>query len=263
MPVAGCIDCSLRLPGPRLAMTHSCVSDKVTGEDGPKLPTLLESRGSTEDVKEKRGANEPSRESTAIPVPQVFGATSFSDDEDGDAECDDAADAGDTDGDPIPRNRKAAEEIQEDEEFWTKAQEALEDRSRRERLLKFMKRHRFKDVNSSSGWFFNFRFPLHAAVEDNDAEMIRILLHFKAKTKMKDASGWSARQLARKRNINGSHEAVLQLLNDHAMARRKRAAARRAAKEGKILTGEGKEDHNAVPTVEEKQNQENGTPEGI
>lgn len=53
----------------------------------------------------------------------------------------------------------------EEEEFWTKAQEArlselgwrgeneaLEDRGKRERLLKFMKRHRFKDVNSSCGW---------------------------------------------------------------------------------------------------------------
>lgn len=64
-------------------------------------------------------------------------------------------------------------------------------------------------------------------------EMVRVLLHFKAKTKLKDASGWSARQLARKRNVNGSHEAVLQVLNEHAMARRKRAAARRAAREPK------------------------------
>ncbi|CAK8999541.1 ANK_REP_REGION domain-containing protein, partial [Durusdinium trenchii] len=84
--------------------------------------------------------------------------------------------------------------------------------------------------------FFNFRFPLHAAVEDNDAEMVRILLHFKAKTKLKDASGWSARQLARKRNFNGSHEAVLQILDEYAMARRKRAAARRAAREAKHQT---------------------------
>ena len=32
-------------------------------------------------------------------------SASCSDAQDGDAECDDAADAGDTDGDPIPRNR--------------------------------------------------------------------------------------------------------------------------------------------------------------
>lgn len=220
-------------------MTQSSTEDMFT--EGVKLPTLLDSRGSAElgDLKEKRGA-EPSRESTAIPVAQVFGAASFSDDEDA---CDSDG------GDPIPPNRKAAEDLQEDEEFWTKAQEALEDRGRRERLLKFMKRHRFKDVNSSSGWFFNFRFPLHAAVEDNDAEMIRILLHFKAKTKLKDASGWSARQLARKRNVNGSHDAVLQLLNDHAMARRKRAAARKEGKadaNASVEGGEGKEEEKEV-----------------
>eukprot|EP00438_Fugacium_kawagutii_P032027 Skav203164 [mRNA] locus=scaffold371:187904:207228:+ [translate_table: standard] len=242
-------------------MTVKTAEDTTGGLEGPKLPTLLESRGSTEldgdTYKDKlKLGTEPSRESTAIPVAQVFGAASFSDDED----------ACDTDGgDPIPPNRKAAEEMQEDEEFWTKAQEALEDRSRRERLLKFMKRHRFKDVNSSSGWFFNFRFPLHAAVEDNDAEMIRILLHFKAKTKLKDASGWSARQLARKRNVNGSHDAVLQLLNDHAMARRKRAAARRAAKENKVLDGEGKDDaKDAVPeVVPASEERDEPSPEGI
>jgi hypothetical protein len=34
-----------------------------------------------------------------------------------------------------------------------------------------------------------------------------------------DAFGWSARKLARKRNVNGSHDAVLQLLNDHVKER--------------------------------------------
>ncbi|CAK9055032.1 unnamed protein product [Durusdinium trenchii] len=231
--------------------SYNVAEDKATAgglyEEDSALPTLLTSKGCIE----------------AIPMPQVFGATSFSDEEDGDG-CD-AADAESDAGDPIPPNRKAADELLEEEEFWTKAQEALEDRGRRERLLKFMKRHRFKDVNSSSGWFFNFRFPLHAAVEDNDAEMVRILLHFKAKTKLKDASGWSARQLARKRNFNGSHEAVLQILDEYAMARRKRAAARRAAREAKHQTESvclelegGKEGNKVQPKKSEE-----GSPEGI
>ncbi|CAE7328321.1 unnamed protein product [Symbiodinium natans] len=197
-------------------------------------------------------------------MPQVFGATSFSDEDGPDGDGCDAADGESDAGEPIPPNRKAADELLEEEEFWTKAQEALEDRGRRERLLKFMKKHRFKDVNSSSGWFFNFRFPLHAAVADNDAEMVRILLHFKAKTKLKDASGWSARQLARKRNLNGSHDTVLQILNEHAMARRKKAAARRAAREAKHHGGSTfveLEGQNEESKVQAKKDEE--SPEGI
>ncbi|CAJ1346349.1 unnamed protein product [Effrenium voratum] len=204
---------------------NAAISD--TEGDAP-LPTLLRGRSPQAAGKEK--CAELSSNSTVGPCAQVFGAPSFSDDEDAEAELEE---------DGLPPNRKPEEEIMKEEAFWSKAQEALQDRDRRERLLRFMKRHRFKDVNSSSGWFWNFRFPLHAAVEDNDAEMVRILLHFKAKTKQKDAAGWSARQLARKRNVNGSHDGVLQILNEHAAARRKRAAARRQAKEAKLANTEG------------------------
>ncbi|CAE7213095.1 unnamed protein product [Symbiodinium sp. KB8] len=166
----------------------------------------------------------------------------------------------------IPREaeRKEPEELVKEEAFWTKAQEALEERARREQLLQFLRKHRFKDVNTSSGWFFNFRFPLHAAVEDNDAEMVRVLLHFKSKTKMKDAAGLSARQLARKRNHNGSHDQILQILNEHTAARRKRAAARRSTR-SKTKTDGLVVDDGEPPACEGTEGQPDvgGSPEGI
>lgn len=124
--------------------------------------------------------------------------------------------------------RKSKDQLSK-EAYWAKAQGALTEREHREKLLKFMRAHRFKDVNSSSGWFFNFRFPLHAAVEDNDAEMVRILIHFKAKTKLRDASGLTARQLAMERNVGGSHAKVLAAFKEHSAAKRKRAEAAAAS----------------------------------
>eukprot|EP00930_Biecheleria_cincta_P026428 TRINITY_DN1862_c0_g1_i1.p1 TRINITY_DN1862_c0_g1~~TRINITY_DN1862_c0_g1_i1.p1 ORF type:complete len:314 (-),score=103.91 TRINITY_DN1862_c0_g1_i1:154-1095(-) len=124
--------------------------------------------------------------------------------------------------------RKSKDELSKEEAYWAKAQGALTEREKRERLLKFLRAHRFKDVNSSSGWFFNYWFPLHAAVEANDSEMVRLLIHFKAKTKLRDANGLTARQLARQKDIAGSHQEVLAAFKEYSAAKRKRAEARRS-----------------------------------
>lgn len=218
-------------------------------EDSPR-PTLLTSR--LADLCQK----DEGMPAVQAPKPQVFGAAlQHNGTEEGPVE---------SNSEGIPCNRKEPEELVKEEAFWTKAQEALEERARREQLLQFLRKHRFKDVNTSSGWFFNFRFPLHAAVEDNDAEMVRVLLHFKSKTKMKDAAGLSARQLARKRNHNGSHDQILQILNEHTAARRKRAAARRSTR-SKTKTDGLVVDDGEPPACEGTEGQPDvgGSPEGI
>eukprot|EP00439_Symbiodinium_sp_Y106_P042043 s3174_g5.t1 len=237
----------MALPSKAGQMPEDMPVEGLHAEDSPR-PTLLTSR--LADLCQK----DEGMPAVQAPKPQVFGAAlQHNCTEEGPVE---------SNSEGIPCNRKEPEELVKEEAFWTKAQEALEERARREQLLQFLRKHRFKDVNTSSGWFFNFRFPLHAAVEDNDAEMVRVLLHFKSRTKMKetwplcfllsslldvpclndlgfrvvgscfnqDAAGLSARQLARKRNHNGSHDMILQILNEHAAARRKRAAARRATR---------------------------------
>jgi len=178
------------------------------------LPTLLQSRAVVKEVYNKAADKEP--------VPQMLGARLSSVDEDEEEEAADAP--------PVHRTQKCEDDLLKEEAFWTKAQEALEERGRREKLLQFLKANHFKDVNSSAGWFFNYCFPLHVAVEQNNAAMVEMLLHFKAKTKLKDASGETARQRARKMNVSGSHEKVLKVFAEHTAARKKRAAARRAAR---------------------------------
>mmetsp|Transcript_39244 Transcript_39244/g.70225 ORF Transcript_39244/g.70225 Transcript_39244/m.70225 type:complete len:244 (+) Transcript_39244:54-785(+) len=222
--------------------------------DGSPRPTLLTSH--FHELGHAKDAGTPTSEGE--PKPQVFGVTLGQNDDDDD-------DVTDPNSELLPSNRKLPEELLKEEAFWSKAQEALQERAQREQLLQFLRKHRFKDVNSSSGWFFNFRFPLHAAVEDNDAQMVSLLLQFKSKTKLKDAAGLSARQLARKKNSNGSHDAVLQILNDHAAARRKRAAARRAARVAKAKT-EGAEEDAIDAEVKEQtpvKPDVGGSPEGI
>jgi len=180
------------------------------------LPTLLQSRAMVKEVKEE------SKE----PEPQVFGASLSPVVDDEEALHEEVPDAS-----PLPGlHVKCEDDLLKEEAFWTKAQEALEERGRREKLLQFLKANHFKDVNSSAGWFFNYCFPLHVAVEQNNAAMVEMLLHFKAKTKLKDASGETARQRARKMNVSGSHEKVLKVFAEHTAARKKRAAARRAAR---------------------------------
>lgn len=150
------------------------------------LPTLLQSRAMVKEVKED------SKE----PVPQVLGA-SLSPVADEEALHEEVPDAS-----PLPSfHVKCEDDLLKEEAFWTKAQEALTERGRREKLLQFLREHHFKDVNSSTGWFFNYHFPLHVAVEQNDAAMVSLLLHFKAKKKLKDATGRTARQLAHIKKI--------------------------------------------------------------
>eukprot|EP00440_Ansanella_granifera_P063020 gb/GFBE01068337.1/.p1 GENE.gb/GFBE01068337.1/~~gb/GFBE01068337.1/.p1 ORF type:complete len:265 (+),score=56.98 gb/GFBE01068337.1/:1-795(+) len=227
------------MPTPQLTADHAPVETIPEQDAGLPLPTLLQMRSQVREPVSKASAPDEKQ-----PTPQVLGAILVEDEDDMSTQehTPEAAD-----GSPLPPHRKAQEDIEKEEAFWSKAQEALEDRTRRERLLQFLKAHRFKDVNSSSGWFFNYRFPLHAAVEQNDASMVNLLMHFKAKTKLKDANGLTARQLARRRNASGDYDQILKIFSEHAAGRRKRAAARRAAREARAaaMTAAGAAD--AIP----------------
>lgn len=195
---------------------------------GPRNPTLLTTRGRI--LQEDANSLKPAAafKTSVTPVPQVFGVA-FGDSSDVEDDPDDQ----DLETSlPIPPIRNSSpSKNAKDEEFWSKATEALAERSRREALLSFLKKNGFRDVNSKAGWFFNYRYPLHEAVEQNDVEMVRLLLQNKAKMKLKDANGLTARQLARHKNLTGSYNAVLQVLTEYAIARKQRNAQRRAAKE--------------------------------
>eukprot|EP00933_Yihiella_yeosuensis_P033258 TRINITY_DN26997_c0_g1_i1.p1 TRINITY_DN26997_c0_g1~~TRINITY_DN26997_c0_g1_i1.p1 ORF type:complete len:265 (+),score=78.27 TRINITY_DN26997_c0_g1_i1:158-952(+) len=225
----------------------------LTADDagGPHRPTLLEARGksSTTGLKaikkrlETSGVLEGSedaeqrrideKEATALvkPPPQTIGAAAIEEENE------------DNDGPEVTQQKsiiqealraerimKTAEDTEADEKFWKKAKEALVERTRREALLDLLRKHGFRDVNSRTGWFWNYRYPLHVAVELKDAAAVSLLLEFKAKSKCRDANGLTPRQLARKKNHGGSHAEVLRVLSEHAASRKARKAAKAAAK---------------------------------
>jgi hypothetical protein len=96
------------------------------------------------------------------------------------------------------------------EVFWMVVQQTLLERNRREKVSAFLKLHGFKGVNKAKGFSFNYSYPLHVAVEEMNAEMVKLLLQSGADRNLRDCSGRSARVLARNSNIDGSHSAVLE-----------------------------------------------------
>merc|ERR1712151_674196 len=133
----------------------------------------------------------------------------------------------------------------DDEAFWRAAQQALKERARRvrhERVKAFLQTNGFSGINNMKGWFLNRYYPLHAAVDQCDAEMVRLLLESKASRKYKDAKGRTARQLAKHRNTNGSHAAVLAEFAKMSRTKAAKRAASSLAKvespDDKVLTGD-------------------------
>jgi hypothetical protein len=104
--------------------------------------------------------------------------------------------------------------VSEVEAYWSAAKQALEERSRRERVQKvdaFLRTNGFTSVNARRGWFSG-SYPLHVAIDRNDLDMVKLLLLSSAHKKLKDANGRTAIQRARERNHYGSHAAVLKAL---------------------------------------------------
>eukprot|EP00931_Biecheleriopsis_adriatica_P030504 TRINITY_DN1798_c0_g1_i3.p1 TRINITY_DN1798_c0_g1~~TRINITY_DN1798_c0_g1_i3.p1 ORF type:complete len:256 (+),score=71.45 TRINITY_DN1798_c0_g1_i3:34-801(+) len=227
------------MPHPETAETSQEEEDgAVPGME--KLPTLLVSRG-VSDARMEMAEKARGPSLAPEPSPQVLGASAEAEDAEEDLAEDQSC------GSPRPPYRMSPEDAAREEEFWTKAQEALADRGRREQLLQFLRAHHFKDVNSSAGWFLSYRFPLHKAVEENDACMVGLLLHYKAKTKLKDSNGLTAHQLARRRNMKGSHDDILKVFAEHSAARRRRAEKRRAAREARERAKAAAGEADAIP----------------
>lgn len=83
-------------------------------------------------------------------------------------------------------------------------------------LRAFLRKHGFTDVNSSVGLFRHW-YPLHAAVAENDDDMVSLLLLHKASTQLRDHSGLTPWEFADQLDRAGSHALVLKLLSDNCM----------------------------------------------
>jgi len=143
-----------------------------------------------------------------------------------------AADGDEPEVEGSPERTQAAAE---DEAFWLAASKALEERELREKVLAFLKKNGFADVSApKNGWLFSFTYPLHRAVEQNDAAMVSALLKFNAEAHVRDSQGKTPRQLAKSQNFMGSHAEVLKVLKRDrkpgpGSARKARLAAAAAA----------------------------------
>jgi len=124
----------------------------------------------------------------------------------------DVDDASDVEPEPCSEAKLAAQrKSARDEAFWTVAQLALHERERRERVGAFLREYGFADVNAKKGWW-NYTYPLHVAAELGDARLVQFLLDSRAMRRRRDSSGRTARQLTKKVNQQGSHDAVIRVL---------------------------------------------------
>ena len=76
----------------------------------------------------------------------------------------------------------------------------------------FLRRHGFSDVSQTRRGLFRTRCPLHVAVRENDAAMVRQLLLARADPKCLDGAGRTPLMLAQEKDHIGSHTAVLMAL---------------------------------------------------
>lgn len=93
-----------------------------------------------------------------------------------------------------------------------KARRAEQEREESVRVTGFLIKKGFGGINVGRRKMLRTTYPLHAAVADNDAMMVQMLIRAGADTAQKDSSGITPRQQALKLNNNGSHKAVVSLL---------------------------------------------------
>mmetsp|Transcript_60544 Transcript_60544/g.159177 ORF Transcript_60544/g.159177 Transcript_60544/m.159177 type:complete len:206 (-) Transcript_60544:205-822(-) len=77
----------------------------------------------------------------------------------------------------------------------------------------FLRKHGFSDLNEERRRIFQTRCPLHVAVRENNAMMVRQLLLARADTKVTDSAGRTPLKLAMEKDRVGSHIAVLLALS--------------------------------------------------
>merc|ERR1711948_89947 len=79
----------------------------------------------------------------------------------------------------------------------------------------FLDKHRFETVKSKKRYLLRTYYPLHAAVRENDADMVTLLLKAGASYRKTDSAGRSPVDLAQHLNTRaGSHAEVIAILQD-------------------------------------------------
>lgn len=104
--------------------------------------------------------------------------------------------------------RKEAEAKCKKEEL-DRAQRKAEQKSiELEKVKQFLSQHGYLGVNTKRTKMMKSKYPLHTAVKLADQEMILLLLSSGADQSLKNSSGETPEQLARKLNKSGSHDRV-------------------------------------------------------
>eukprot|EP00747_Dinoflagellata_sp_TGD_P181284 gnl/TRDRNA2_/TRDRNA2_35074_c0_seq1.p1 gnl/TRDRNA2_/TRDRNA2_35074_c0~~gnl/TRDRNA2_/TRDRNA2_35074_c0_seq1.p1 ORF type:complete len:279 (+),score=79.17 gnl/TRDRNA2_/TRDRNA2_35074_c0_seq1:43-837(+) len=93
------------------------------------------------------------------------------------------------------------------------AQRHQKEAAARNAVEHFLKANGFEDVSVKRRQMLNTAYALHAAVKENNAEMIGLLLWAGADPSKKNSAGQTPRDMAEKKNKHGSHEAVLKALD--------------------------------------------------
>merc|ERR1712048_929461 len=77
----------------------------------------------------------------------------------------------------------------------------------------FLKDNGFKSITAKRKKLCSTTYPLHVAVSQNSADMVRLLLRCGADPFQKNSSGYTPQQVAQKCNKRGTHEQVLLAFN--------------------------------------------------
>lgn len=114
----------------------------------------------------------------------------------------------------------------------------------KERLRPFLTKNGFAGPNTPRRRFFRTQFPIHAAVSQNNAEVVKLLIIAGVDITKADSSSRTAQELARREHSrHNSHAQVLALLTEAQrrraarLARRNQAAEALASMAGEVSVG--------------------------
>lgn len=103
---------------------------------------------------------------------------------------------------------RAAEQAERDAEERRKKEKT----DAEQKVAKFLKESKFNSVSQPRTSCMTATYPLHVAVEKNNSVLVRALLLCGADASCKNSSGKTPCEVAKKLNKNGSHAAVVRLL---------------------------------------------------
>lgn len=108
--------------------------------------------------------------------------------------------------------RRVAEEAAQREARERRATEERAQREAQEKVNTFLRVRGFKGIALPQKKCFSTRYALHAAAEENSAELVRALLACGADKRARNSSGKTALEVAQRLNKKGSHSAVVAAL---------------------------------------------------